>query len=144
MRYILKTLLLSLLLIVMSGCEKKYTYVTTEEGFKATTDKERALVESFKEYWEYFSAKEFEKAYPYEVAYERFLHDLTWYKKFNSANYKGYKLTIIALEKVEDDIYDVKSNYSYEGDGYTFLDRWYYVDGKWQHTMKTSLLPNIY
>lgn len=131
------------LLIFLTGCEKKYSYVSVAKDFNAKADKEKQLSETYKDYWEYSSTKNFKEAYRYEISYQRFVHPLSWYLKFNKANYKGYQIELVSMKPISDEVYDVETKFTYQEQSYTYTDRWYLIAGKWEHTMKTSLLPEI-
>jgi hypothetical protein len=139
----MKKLIFLSFLILMTGCEKKYEHVSVAKEFQLENEAQNALVERFKTYWEHFSAKDFNQSYPLELTYKRYLHDQAWYNKFNAANRANYTITLLSLKEKSKDIVDVRAQFSYKETSYKFSDRWYNVNGTWEHNMQTSILPQV-
>ena len=128
---------------LITGCSHKITFVKVDQNFHAKSKKIMQLEQRYKEYWDYFSKKNFEKSYYYELPHQRFLHSLQWYKKFNQSNDQNYTTILKSINLVNDYTANVKSKYisSDKQTMFDFVDRWYLIDGKWYHVMKTSKFP---
>jgi len=140
MRYLIA---LVSMLFIFSGCEPKYTYASKDEAFKPSSEKEKLLSQRHLEYWDLFSSHAFEKAYAYEIPYERFLHTKKWYTMFNNNNIKAFQNKQLYFTKIRENVIDVRTTYISNTTNYSFHDRWFYVNKQWYHQMKTSILPKL-
>lgn len=132
--------------LFISGCSPfvNYQFTTVDSSLVLKEDKLKHLSKRHQEFWEYFSSKDFEKSYTYELPHLQFLKSLDWYQEFNAPNLKGYKITQLSIEEVEKDKAIVK--YRYEKTGHQSLiidDRWVFVDGEWYHYFEFSKLPSL-
>ncbi len=138
-----KLLILFFWVSFFAGCSHKSTLVKINPHFQGTSEKVLQLVQRYQEYWDYFSKKEFDKAYLYELPYQRFLHSLQWYKTFNQSNDQNYTTILYSVKLSNNDSANIKSKYisSDKKTSFEFEDKWYFINGKWYHVMKTSRLP---
>lgn len=125
------------------GCAHKSSLVKINPHFQEKSEKVLQLEQRYQEYWDYFSKKEFDKAYSYELPHQRFLHPLQWYKTFNQSNDQNYTTILDSIKLLNGDSANVKSRYisSDKKTSFEFEDKWYFIHGKWYHVMKTSRLP---
>ncbi len=130
-------------MLLLSACEKKYTYIDKDEKFNPTSDKEKLLSSRQLEYLEAYTSQDFEKAFLYEIPYEQFLHPVEWYKQFNKNNVKEYHSRQLYFTKIDENTMDIRTNYKSKTTDFTYNDRWFYVNGNWYHEMKTTLLPKL-
>lgn len=132
----------SVILLIFTGCEKKYKYSTLDQNLTFASDEARKLSKIHQKYWEMYSQKKFSNTYPYELAYMRFLHSLEWYKLFLASNKANY--TVIQEKIVIDgNSAVVKTKHIYDNNKTAvFYDPWYNVNGTWQHEFKDSILPD--
>ena len=129
-------------LFFFSGCVS-YQYASVSPTFKAKDTKSESLKEQNLLFWEYFSNKEFDKSYELELPHLRFQKSLSWYKTFNEPNRKGYKITLMDIETLDEHRAVVKNLYEdNEGNSFTMEDRWVYVGEKWYHFFEFSKLPS--
>ena len=137
-----KLYILSILLIFFVGCAHKIDLVKVSPNLKIKSKKLHALVKRYEEYWDYFSKKDFDRAYLYELPHQRFIYTLQWYKKFNQPNNKGYTTILRNIKLINDYTADILSTYvsSDKKIKFNFNDKWYFIHGKWYHLMKTSRL----
>jgi len=129
-------------LLMLSGCGAyKYAFVSPE--FKTQDAKLLSLQEQNLLFWELFSNKEFDKSYELELPHLRFQKSLAWYQEFNESYRKGYKVTLMSIETLDEHRAIVKNFHEYtEGNRLIMEDRWVFVDGKWYHFFEFSKLPS--
>ena len=132
-------------LLAFVGCEKRFEHVIIDDRNVTTNNNQQyeRLVQRYAEYWDCMSKKDFDCAYRYEMPYQRFLHDLHWYKSFNRNNDQNYKIILLGIIPKEENKVLVKSKFISNDKKvtYVFYDKWYNVDDEWFHRMKVSLLP---
>lgn len=126
-----------------TGCVSSYQYASVSPTFKT----ESTALESLKErnllFWEYFSNKEFDKSYELELPHLRFQKSLAWYKGFYEPNRKGYKITLISIDPIDEYRAIVKNLYEdSEENRFVMEDRWVLVNEKWYHYFEFSKLPS--
>ena len=133
---------LLIIFLLMSGCSHKVTLVKIAPNISVKSKKEQQLIQRYKEYWDYFAKKQFDKAYYYELPHQRFIHSLPWYKKFNEPNDQNYTTILRSINLLNEYTADVDSTYISQdkSTSFNFSDRWYFIGGKWYHLMKTSRL----
>lgn len=134
------------IIVLGAGCSHSmnYQFATIDSSLVLKEDKLKHLSKRHQEFWEYFSSKNFDKSYTYELPHLQFLKSLDWYKEFNTPNIQGYKVIQLSIEEVEKDKAIVK--YRYEKKGHQSLlidDRWVFVDGEWYHYFEFSKLPSL-
>jgi hypothetical protein len=129
-------------LFFFSGCVS-YKYASVSPTFKTEDAKLKSLKERNLLFWEYFSSKEFDKSYELELPHLRFQKSLNWYKAFHEPNRKGYKITLMSIETLDEHRAIVKNLYTdNEENSFTMEDRWVFVGGKWYHFFEFSKLPS--
>jgi hypothetical protein len=130
------------ILFFFSGCVS-YKYASVSPTFKTENAKLKSLKERNLLFWEYFSNKEFDKSYELELPHLRFQKSLAWYKTFFEPNRKGYKITLMTIEAIDEHRAIVKNLYEdNEGNSFTIEDKWVYVSEKWYHFFEFSKLPS--
>ncbi|WP_199201740.1 MULTISPECIES: hypothetical protein [unclassified Nitratiruptor] len=142
----LRYLFLISVLIFLSGCAHKVTLAQISPKFQSKSSKERQLVQRYKEYWDYFAKKQFEKAYYYELPHQRFLHSLKWYKEFNEPNDQNYTTILRSINFPNNYTANIHSTYISQDKktSFNFTDKWYLIGGEWYHLMKTTKLPTFH
>ncbi len=135
--------LVILFILISSGCEKKYIYTSKTNDMVIKDKKSEALSERAMDYWESFSAKDFNSTYQYELPFQQYLKSKLWYVRFNAGNTKGYFLEQKEIEYIDENRAIIKIKFSKnKSGGHMISDRWYLIDGVWYHKMKTSILPS--
>lgn len=137
--------LLLLALILFSGCEKKYEYVSRDANVSLESKEARALVKRYEDYWEAKSKGEYDKSYRFELPYLNFLKHVRWYEQFHAADRKFYHVTLLYIEW--DDKHPgkakVRTKIDLKNNTYSFFDVWYSVNNRWYHTYSQSILPTL-
>ncbi len=132
---------IAFILISLSGCEKKYQYVSIDTN-ATFNNKQENLIEAFSEYWEAKSKKDFSLSYKYELPYQRYLHSINWYQIFHSPNNQGFTVALVSLEKIDNELILVHAKATFNGFTTSFIDPWYYVNESWFHKFQESKLPS--
>jgi hypothetical protein len=137
----LRLILISLVLSLILGCEKKYDYALKDINLTLKGKLQEQLSTRHLDYWEYRSKKEFKKSYMYEIPYQRYLKPLKWYKAFLDDNREHYTMTQ-KLITINDNVRaQVTTTFQYEDHSYTFKDPWFLVNKTWYHKFRSSNLP---
>jgi hypothetical protein len=131
---------LVMLLVFLSGCEKKYDYAVVDDNVTLQTEEQEKLAETFLEYWDAFSKKDFDKSYQYEMQYMQYLHSLPWYKEFFEGNRKNYSVSFTQVS-VHDEKAMIKIKMQFEKSTVVREDIWYKVSDEWRHIFRDSILP---
>ena len=132
-------------LLIMMGCAMKnsISFVKLQENNQTVLEKYQNLIQRYREYWNYFSKKDFRRAYDYELPYQRFLHPYSWYQEFNRPNDQSYTIILLSIHPLNDFTAILNSKYVSEDNKTVsfFKDKWILVNGRWFHKMKTSKIP---
>lgn len=139
-----KTALLSFIVLLFAACApSSYKYSSIDPSFTTEDKSLKELSFAHKIYWEYYSAKEFDKTYQMELPHLRFQKSLDWYKNFFEPNRKGYKITLLSINKIDDDRAIITHRYEDEEENTLIIeDRWVLIGGKWRHYFEFSKLPS--
>ena len=137
---ILKLIIFLVIMMWSIGCSQKTTFVKIDPKYQVKSSHLKQLERRYKEYWNSFSQKRFKKSYYYELPHQRFIYSLQWYQDFNKPNDQNYTIILKSIKLKNDYEAHIKSQYvsSDNKTSSNFIDKWYFVNGKWYHLMKTS------
>jgi len=140
----LKSILTLLLVIfILSACAtREYRYTAFDKNI-SNADQYKSLIIRSRDYWEFFSQKNFDESYKFELPYQNYKHDLQWYKSFHAQNRKNYKITLIKILSLGDDIIELHLRFNQKDKSYVFTDKWIEVNKQWYHKYNDSLIPNF-
>ncbi len=136
------------LMFFFAACERhNVSNVTVDSNFSIDTQIENVddLIDRYKNYWAYFSAKEFEKSFKYELPYLNYIKPLSWYKEFHSANVKKFSVKLLDMQIEEGDshIVYIRTRFHTKSDETVASDKWVLVDGEWYHFYSQTVLPQV-
>ena len=131
---------LIVVLILFSGCEKKYEHVIMDINSTSTVVPHK-LAKRYKEYWENFSDNKFDKTYKIELPYLQFIKNISWYKNFRGTSTGNFSIEGVAAKKIDDNIIHIRTKIISNGQEEKFYDRWIFVNNVWYHYYYPSLLP---
>lgn len=139
-------LLFATIALLLSGCAvSNYKFASTDQNLSIESESLKELSKRHLEFWEFYSAKDFDSSYSYELPYLRFLKPLEWYKNFNAPNRKNYKIKQLSIKEIDEGRAVVIHQYSdKEGNTHEIEDRWVLVGGRWYHYFEFSKLPDIH
>lgn len=138
-----QALFIILIAVFFVACApSSYKYSSIDPSFTTEDKNLKELAQTHKLFWEYFSAKEFEKTYQMELPHLCFQKSFNWYKNFFEPNRKGYKINLVSIKKIDDDRAVITHKYKDEEENeFLMEDRWVLVNGKWRHYFEFSKLP---
>lgn len=136
-------LILLPLLVFFSACStKNYKYTLIDNNI-SNVNEYKELVTRSRNYWEAFSKNDFTTTYEYELPYLNFKHDLQWYKSFHNGSKNKFKIILLKIVKIDDDIVQLSLQYKKRDNKYIFTDKWISVNGEWYHKYSDSLIPDL-
>jgi len=116
-------------------------FIDANLSFRDSSEKE--LAKRFLEYQHYRSAHEFEKTYPMELPYFRYLRKFRHYKSEISTTNNDFNSTLLSISHHHKYNAIVDVTYLYKKNNYTSheQDRWIRVNGEWYHAYRFSPFP---
>jgi len=107
------------------------------------TSKIKELSKRHRSYWEKRVSGKWEESYKFELPYQRFIHSFEWYKDFYRGDDKNHSVIQTKIIMKNPSYAIVETRHIKEKNVYYSYDKWFYIDGKWFHKMKTTYLPII-
>ena len=134
-----------ILFFSFTGCTPKipqYSNVQTSLDIKKLSTKEKLLLKRFSEYWHYRLNRDFNKTFPYELPYQRYVTDFSWYKDNLVYSYGRGKVVLNKIEYQDvNHTIITKEYFGQKGTHTKDTEEWFYVIDNWYHKFYQHIMP---
>ena len=131
------------IIFLINGCSLKIPHspnVSYSKHVKIDSRKTKLLVKRFIEYWDSRIKGDAQKAWKYELPYQRYMMNFDLYKRLIGM-YKNAKIELSAISFRDKNTAIIERKISVHKKIWKKKDKWIYVQDNWYHKFYQSIFP---